>query len=127
MQLLLTIMICVVSLAASCAVAYSVRAFGASRPMKRMRDLEQQIADLTSSFDSLMESHKTLRSRAGMRELRERRKGGDKLTGELSEQEIAAMKPSERKLYFRRQHFAGMDHRAFALKQQQMDRAPSQD
>ena len=43
-----------------------------SRTLKRLRDLEQTTADLNSSFDSLLDSHKRLRSRAGMRELRER-------------------------------------------------------
>lgn len=42
------------------------------RIKKRMRDLEQTQADLESSFESLLASHKTLRSRAGMRELRAR-------------------------------------------------------
>jgi hypothetical protein len=39
---------------------------------KRMIDCEQATADLESSFSSLLESHKRLRSRTGMRELRER-------------------------------------------------------
>jgi ElaB/YqjD/DUF883 family membrane-anchored ribosome-binding protein len=39
---------------------------------KRLRVVEMEIADLTSSFESLLESHKRLRSRAGMRELRAR-------------------------------------------------------
>jgi hypothetical protein len=39
---------------------------------KRMNDLEVAMADLQSSFQSLIESHKRLRSRTGMRELRER-------------------------------------------------------
>lgn len=34
-----------------------------------------EIGDLTSSVESLTESHKRLRSREGMRELREKRKG----------------------------------------------------
>jgi len=47
-------------------------ASASSRTMKRLRDLETTQADLESSFDSLLESHKRLRSRAGMRELRAR-------------------------------------------------------
>jgi hypothetical protein len=41
-----------------------------SRMRKRMDALEITTADLESSFQSLMESHVRLRSRAGMRELR---------------------------------------------------------
>jgi hypothetical protein len=47
-------------------------ASASSRTTKRLRDLEQTTADLELSFDSLLESHKKLRSRAGMRELRAR-------------------------------------------------------
>jgi regulator of replication initiation timing len=43
-----------------------------SQMRKRMSDLELMMSDLESSFQSLLESHKRLRSRAGMRELRER-------------------------------------------------------
>jgi hypothetical protein len=39
---------------------------------KRVNDCEAQTADLQSSFGSLLESHKRLRSRIGMRELRDR-------------------------------------------------------
>lgn len=38
-----------------------------------MNSLEIELADLQSSFRSLMDSHKRLRSRIGMQELRERR------------------------------------------------------
>jgi len=55
-----------------CAIACWRLASRSSRITKRMRDLETTTADLESSFDSLLESHKRLRSRAGMREIRER-------------------------------------------------------
>lgn len=55
------------------AAAPSPPASDASSTLKLVRDLQVTVADLESSFDSLMESHKRLRSRAGMRELRERR------------------------------------------------------
>lgn len=55
------------------AAARSQPASDASSTSKRVNDLQIQVADLASSFDSLLESHKRLRSRAGMRELRERR------------------------------------------------------
>lgn len=40
---------------------------------KRVRELELTTADLNSHLDGLLESHKRLRSREGMRELREKR------------------------------------------------------
>lgn len=62
---------------ASCCSALLVaaalrRAFEFSSPGKRMNSLEIEIADLRSSMQTLLESHKKLRSRIGMRELRER-------------------------------------------------------
>lgn len=41
-----------------------------------MREAHIEIGELTSTVETLTESHKRLRSREGMRELRERRKGG---------------------------------------------------
>lgn len=41
-----------------------------------MNSLEIEIADLRSSMQTLLESHKRLRSRIGMRELRERAETG---------------------------------------------------
>lgn len=38
-----------------------------------MNSLETEVADLQSSFRTLLDSHKRLRSRIGMQELRERR------------------------------------------------------
>lgn len=40
-----------------------------------MREAHIEIGELTSTVETLTESHKRLRSREGMRELRERRKG----------------------------------------------------
>jgi hypothetical protein len=61
--------------AAICVAVFWERA-GASSPLwKRVRALETQITDLSSNFDSLMDSHKRLSARVGMRNLRERRKG----------------------------------------------------
>lgn len=68
----LVIILSLISLAALCVSVLSLRASGSSLPLKRCRDLEAQIADLNSSFDALMDSHKRLRSRSGMRELREK-------------------------------------------------------
>jgi hypothetical protein len=56
---------------------------GFSRLTKRLNDLEVMIADLDSNFASLMESHKRLRSRAGMRELRERDSGKPETKAEV--------------------------------------------
>lgn len=40
-----------------------------------MRDVQIEIGELTSTVESLTESHKRLRSREGMRDLRARRAG----------------------------------------------------
>jgi len=69
LQVILT---CLTLLAATLAWAACKRVSGSLRLAKRMNDLEVTTADLQSSFESLMESHKRLRSRTGMRELRER-------------------------------------------------------
>jgi len=50
-----------------------------SRMRKLLRDTQRTVADLESSFDALMESHKRLRSRAGMREYRDREMGAKAL------------------------------------------------
>lgn len=50
----------------------SRQVFDASRRMKRINDLDLTMSDLQSSFQALLESHNRLRSRTGMRELRER-------------------------------------------------------
>lgn len=119
-------MTCLLLLGVIYAVGYSRQASASSRASKRMNALEMQIADLQSSFDDLLESHKRLRSKEGMRELRERRKGKPIDPEVLSDAEIENMTAAERKLYFRRKHFGGMDHRQFALKMQSLDRADSQ-
>ena len=55
-------------------VAWSQRQVsGASSMLKRIRLLAAEFADLQETVESLMESHKRLRSRQAMRELRERR------------------------------------------------------
>jgi hypothetical protein len=63
---------CVTLLAAALVWGASRRVSASLRLTKRMNDLEVTIGDLQSSFESLLESHKRLRSRAGMREIRER-------------------------------------------------------
>lgn len=65
----------------SCSTALLVaavlkRAFESSSVGKRMNSLEIEMADLRSSMQSLLESHKRLRSRIGMQELRERNSSG---------------------------------------------------
>jgi hypothetical protein len=62
--------LCVTLLAAGCAWAAYKQAFVSSRMKKRMNELEIAHTDLESSFQSLLESHGRLRSRAGMREIR---------------------------------------------------------
>ncbi len=69
----LTIGICVLSWVAGYAGAAWRRDSRYSALQKRMNELERMTSDLESSFGSLMESHKRLRSRTGMRELRETR------------------------------------------------------
>lgn len=65
---------CVTSLAAVSVWVVCRRVSVSSRLTKRMNDLETTMSDLQSSFESLLESHKRLRSRTGMRELREQPK-----------------------------------------------------
>lgn len=71
-QLGLSIATCVLSLVAGY-VGGRLRPDSRFRALtKRVNDCEALTADLQSSFGSLLESHKRLRSRTGMRELRER-------------------------------------------------------
>lgn len=74
LQLLQITLTCVTLLAATLAWLVWRRVFASLRVLKRLNDLDQTTADLQSSFESLMDSHKRLRSRTGMRELREERK-----------------------------------------------------
>jgi len=68
----LQVMIAGISCLAAVYAARSSRlASDASSGLKRLREVERQISDLQSNFDSLMESHKRLRSRVGMRQLRD--------------------------------------------------------
>lgn len=60
-------------LCVGCAAVAWKQASACSRLLKRVRELELSTADLNSHLDALQESHKRLRSREGMRELRERR------------------------------------------------------
>ncbi len=69
----LGIQICLLWLSARHARDCYSQASGFSLSLKRARDLEAQIADLNSNFESLLESHKRLRSRQGMKDLREKR------------------------------------------------------
>lgn len=49
---------------------------GESAQLDRIAKLETVATELTDSYDALLTSHKKLRSRIGMREVRERRKEG---------------------------------------------------
>lgn len=63
---------CVTLLAAVFVLAASRRVSVSLRLTKRINDLDVTMSDLQSTFVSLLESHKRLRSRAGMREIRDR-------------------------------------------------------
>lgn len=69
----LTTMILSTFLCAACAAVAWKRASECFRLLKRVREVELVTADLSSHLDGLLESHKRLRSREGMRELREKR------------------------------------------------------
>jgi hypothetical protein len=69
----LLILICFTSLSAACALVSWKAASGAARLRKQMRDAQIEIGELSSTVESLTESHKRLRSREGMRDLRARR------------------------------------------------------
>ena len=47
--------------------------------MARMAEVEVALTDLTDAYDALLASHKKLRSRIGMRNVREKRQNGDNL------------------------------------------------
>ena len=66
------ILICLSSLVVSSVAAWAAWGYASTSPLKRLRSVESQIADLHSSFESLLESHKRLRSKHGMTELRAR-------------------------------------------------------
>lgn len=46
-------------------------------PPRRLAQIEVELAEMRELHESLLESHKRLRSREGMRELRQRRKNGN--------------------------------------------------
>jgi hypothetical protein len=98
-------LICALSLLAGYAGAYLRSVSVSSSTRKRMHSLEIAMSDLTSSFESLLESHKRLRSRAGMRELRAR-----------DEPE-----PVEDKKAIRRRLFGALAGPAFAARQATLD------
>ena len=64
---------CLNLLAAGCALAFSRQASTAAQRLKRWSECEREVSDLRADFTSLLESHKRLRSREGMRRLREER------------------------------------------------------
>jgi hypothetical protein len=73
--LALITMTCLLLLSAGCALVAWRQASACSRIRKRVHDLELSTADLNASLENLLDSHKRLRSREGMRELRSRRAG----------------------------------------------------
>jgi uncharacterized protein (DUF342 family) len=97
----LLIATCVISLIAGSVAARWTRDSRYSRLQKRLNDCERTMADLESSFQSLLESHKRLRSRTGMQELRERE----------------APRRQETKLEARRRIFGNANGPAFAKRQ----------
>lgn len=101
MSLLLIIQICLAFVAVSCAVVCLRQGSRSLRTTKRLREAELEISDLTSQFESLLDSHKRLRSRTGMRELRAREEPA----------------PVETKADVRRRLFGGATGPAFAKAQ----------
>lgn len=65
--------ICCAWLAAKSAADCLRQVSECSRLAKRLREIEPEIAELQSQYTSLLESHKRLRSRTGMQNLREKR------------------------------------------------------
>jgi hypothetical protein len=102
---LLIMQICLTLLAAACAVVASRPGSASLRTLKRQRELEVTMSDLQSSFEALLESHKRLRSRTGMRELRAR-----------DEEQ-----PVEDKKAIRRRLFGALAGPAFAARQASLD------
>lgn len=73
-------LICIASLCVACAFVSWRAASGSARLRKQMRDVQIEIGELTSTVESLTESHKRLRSREGMRDLRARRAAPERET-----------------------------------------------
>lgn len=71
----LVILILSTCMCVACAVACLRAASGSARLRKQMRDIHIEIGELTSTVETLTDSHKRLRSREGMRDLRARRAG----------------------------------------------------
>lgn len=69
----LIILILSTCLCAACAAVCLRAASASARLRKQMRDLHIEIGELTSTVETLTDSHKRLRSREGMRDLRARR------------------------------------------------------
>lgn len=63
-----------------------------SSRLRALDAVEASQSDLDASFRRLLESHKTLRSRIGMRELREK----------MKDEPPATASPAEKKAFFRR-------------------------
>lgn len=99
---------CVLSLIAWYAGGRWKQASRSSADKKRLNDIEATVADLESSFSSLLQSHARLRSRQGMRELRERR----------SEE-----RAPETKAEARRRIFGNAAGPAFAQRQRELESA----
>jgi hypothetical protein len=102
---LLIIQICATSVAVLCAVVASRPGSASLRILKRQREQEVMMSDLQSGFEALLESHKRLRSRAGMRELRAREEAP----------------PVEDKKAIRRRLFGALAGPAFAARQATLD------
>lgn len=58
------------------AVEFVVKGNKKSVTLRRMADVEATLTDLMDSYESLLASHKKLRSRIGMRKVRESRENG---------------------------------------------------
>lgn len=64
--------------------------------LRRIAEVEATLTELLDSYDSLLTSHKKLRSRIGMREYRERKANGAESTDTGGEDERAATKEALR-------------------------------
>lgn len=54
-----------------------------SLSLRKIAEVEVALTELTDSYDALLSSHRKLRSRIGMREVREKRKNGDDRENEV--------------------------------------------
>lgn len=113
---ILAISLCSLCLAVISAVACWRAASRSSLPRKRMLEMQNEIGELTSAIDAMAESMKRLRSREGMRELRDARAAA------RAAPQPVPVSPVETKAQARARIFGGKSGPDFAKQQLELQR-----